>query len=247
MRETAKGGEAPGLPLYLQVSATLRTAILRGIYPVGSRLPTEDELCRRFGVSRHTIREAVRRLREEDLITSRPGSRPLVASPTRTRPIERVGEEIGEDFFDYTIGTRLEVRSMEMTAMTEELAAEAGQSPGEQWLRVEGYRTSVDTGATTCWNSYHIARRYAAVGQLLARQVGPFIPLLEDLFGKRITRISRSVSAVPMPDEHAERFAVAAGSSILAIVTLCQTADRQTAMVNRSLHPGATLRYAIDR
>ncbi len=247
MSESAERGEAPGLPLYLQVSATLRTAILRGIYPVGARLPTEDELCRRFGVSRHTIREALRQLRAEDLITSRPGSRPLVASPAGARPAERIGGEIGEDFFDYTIGTRLEVQSMEMTAMTGELAPAAGRLAGEQWLRVEGYRTSIDTGTTTCWNSYHIARPYAAVGRLLGRQVGPLIPLLEDLFGKRITKITRSVSAVPMPEEHAQRFAVAAGSSSLAIVTRCDTADGRTAMVNRSLHPGATLHYTIDR
>lgn len=247
MSEPAEFGDSPGLPLYLQVSATLRTAILRGIYPIDSRLPTEDELCRRFGVSRYTIREALRRLRADDLITSRPGSRPVVASPGPTRPAERIGGDIGPDFFDYVIGTRLEVRSMEMTAITADLAAETGLPQGEQWLRVEGYRTSIDTGRTTCWNSYHIARQYAAVGPLLARQVGPLIPLLEDLFGKRISRITRSVCAVAMPEEHAERFAVEPGSSTLAIVTRCETADERMAMVNRSLHPGATLHYTIDR
>lgn len=240
-------GDARGLPLYLQVSATLRTAILRGVYPIGSRLPTEDELCRRFGVSRHTIRDALRQLRADGLITSRPGSRPVVASPPPARPAERIGGEIGEDFFDYVIGTRLEVRSMEMTTISAEMTAETGLPHGEQWLRVQGYRTSIDTGRTTCWNSYHIARQYAAVGQLLARQVGPLIPLLEDLFGNRIARITRSVGAVAMPAEHAERFAAAPGSSTLAIVTRCETADDRIAMVNRSLHPGATLTYAIDR
>lgn len=247
MSGSAELGDSPGLPLYLQVSATLRTAILRGIYPIGSRLPTEDELCRRFGVSRHTIREALRQLRGDDLITSRPGSRPIVASPTPARPAERIGGEIGEDFFDYVIGTRLDARSMDVTTITAELAAETGLPQGEQWLCVEGYRTSIDTGRTTCWNSYHIARRYAAVGPLLARQVGPLIPLLEDLFGKRITRITRSVSAVAMTEEHAGRFAAAPGWSALAIVTRCEMADGRIAMVNRSLHPGATLSYTIDR
>ena len=74
-------GQSDGLPLYLQVASTLRTAILRGVYPVGSRVPTEDELCRHFKVSRHTIREALRQLRNDGLITSTPGSRPVVAPP----------------------------------------------------------------------------------------------------------------------------------------------------------------------
>ena len=42
------------------------------MYPVGSQLPTEHELCERFAVSRYTIREALRRLREDNLVASRP-------------------------------------------------------------------------------------------------------------------------------------------------------------------------------
>lgn len=242
--------EIAGLPLYMQVSATLRTAILRGIYPVGSRLPTEEELCRRFKVSRHTIREALRQLRADALISSRPGSRPLVAPPTLPRPAERIGgtdDDIGEDFFDYVIGTRLELKSMEMTPITRDLAAETGLPQGEQWLRVAGYRTAIDGGQTTCWNTYYVDAQYAVLGRLLARHVGPLIPLLEDLFGKRISRITRSMSAVPMPEDHAGRFNVAPGTPTLAIVTRCQTADERIAMVNRSLHPGGTLSYTINR
>ena len=41
---------------YLQVARTLRKEIVDGVYPVGSQLPTEHELCERFAVSRYTIR-----------------------------------------------------------------------------------------------------------------------------------------------------------------------------------------------
>jgi GntR family transcriptional regulator len=245
--DTESAGETGGLPLYLQVSATLRTAILRGIYPVGTRLPTEEELCQRFKVSRHTIREALRQLRADELITSRPGSRPLVASPSIPPPAERIGSDIGPDFFDYVIGTRLELQSMEMTPITRELSAETGLPAGEQWLRVAGYRVGIDSARTTCWNTYYVDAQYAVLGRLLARHVGPLIPLLEDLFGKRISRISRAMSAVPMPEEHAERFEIEPGTPTLAIVTRCQTADDRIAMVNRSLHPGGVLSYAINR
>lgn len=239
--------ETGGMPLYLRVSATLRTAILRGIYPVGTRLPTEEELCLRFKVSRHTIREALRQLRADELITSRPGSRPVVAAPALPRPAERIASDMGKDFFDYTIGTRLELQSMEMAAIDRDVAAETGLPAGEQWLRVEGYRVTVDSDRTTCWNSYFIDSQYAVVGRLLARHVGPVIPLLEDLFGKRIARITRSVSAKPMPEEHAARLAVPAGLPTLAVVTRAETEDERTAMINRSLHPGGVLSYSITR
>ena len=49
---------------YLQVARALRKEIVDGVYPVGSQLPTEHQLCERFSVSRYTVREALRRLRD---------------------------------------------------------------------------------------------------------------------------------------------------------------------------------------
>ena len=61
-------------PLYLQVVRALKDEIVSGVYPVGSQLPTEEELCERFSVSRYTVREALRRLREDSLVSSRQGA-----------------------------------------------------------------------------------------------------------------------------------------------------------------------------
>jgi len=235
-----------GLPLYLQVASTLRTAILRGIYPVGSRMPTEEALCERFKVSRHTIREALRQLRTDGLITSRPGSRPIVAPPTPRRS-EVIAGDIGKDFFDYTIGTRFEIESMETVPLTGVLAEEIGLPAHEQWLCATGYRINVDDGRPTCWNEYYIHEQYALVGRLLARHVGPFIPLLEDLFETRIARITRSIGAVRMPARQAERLGSEAGSPALRIVVRCETPDGAAAMINRSLHPNGVITYAIKR
>ena len=69
---------APTEHRYLQVARALRKEIVDGVYPVGSQLPTEHELCERFAVSRYTVREALRRLREDNLVTSRPRAGTLV-------------------------------------------------------------------------------------------------------------------------------------------------------------------------
>ena len=63
---------------YLQVARTLRKEIVDGVYPVGSQLPTEQQLCERFEVSRYTVREALRRLRDDNLVASRPRAGTLV-------------------------------------------------------------------------------------------------------------------------------------------------------------------------
>ncbi|MEL0628777.1 FadR/GntR family transcriptional regulator [Psychromonas aquatilis] len=50
------------------------TAIIDGVYELNSKLPAETQLCKEFNVSRPILREALARLREDDLIMSRRGS-----------------------------------------------------------------------------------------------------------------------------------------------------------------------------
>jgi len=56
-----------------QISERIREAIVSGQLQVGQRLPTEDELAQTYGVSRPTIREALKRLAAQNLIRSRRG------------------------------------------------------------------------------------------------------------------------------------------------------------------------------
>jgi GntR family transcriptional regulator, transcriptional repressor for pyruvate dehydrogenase complex len=56
-----------------QISEQIREAIVSGELQVGQRLPTEDDLAQRYGVSRPTIREALKRLAAQNLIRSQRG------------------------------------------------------------------------------------------------------------------------------------------------------------------------------
>lgn len=52
----------------------IRRDIAQGQYGMTGRLPSEAELCQRFGVSRPIVREALKELRDEGLIHSRQGA-----------------------------------------------------------------------------------------------------------------------------------------------------------------------------
>ncbi len=56
------------------VLETLLADIMRGTYPPGARLPAERELSKLLGASRPTLREALRRLGEWQLVEPRRGS-----------------------------------------------------------------------------------------------------------------------------------------------------------------------------
>ncbi|GHD22368.1 FadR/GntR family transcriptional regulator [Tianweitania populi] len=56
-----------------QVADSIREAIMDGRLKMDERLPTEEELARRFGISRPTVREALKRLAAQNLIQSKRG------------------------------------------------------------------------------------------------------------------------------------------------------------------------------
>src|SRR6185437_7483241 len=59
--------------LYEQVLEDLLNRIRRGDHKPGEMLPTEEELCRRYGVSRITIRRAMTELASQFLVVRKRG------------------------------------------------------------------------------------------------------------------------------------------------------------------------------
>lgn len=74
-------------PLYLQLEADLKQAIKSKKYLPGDRLPSEDELCRQYDVSRITVRRAIQELTNQNLLEKHRGKGTFVTQPVRSVPI----------------------------------------------------------------------------------------------------------------------------------------------------------------
>ena len=76
----------PGLPLWQRLQADLRARVEAGEFD--AEFPGEHALTAQYGVSRHTVREALRGLRAEGLVTAARGRQPRLADPARiTQPL----------------------------------------------------------------------------------------------------------------------------------------------------------------
>lgn len=73
---TGGGGEAA----YRTLARNLRSAILKGDYANGTRLPTEAELAEQYGLSRQTVRRAFHDLVSEGMVYRVPGRGTFVAT-----------------------------------------------------------------------------------------------------------------------------------------------------------------------
>ena len=100
-------------PIWASIAALLRAEIAQGLYPAGSKLPTEAALSSRFGVNRHTVRQALAALADEGLVLARRGAGVFVAAAPRT---------------DYALGRRVRFQQN---------VAASGRTPSREVLRIE--------------------------------------------------------------------------------------------------------------
>lgn len=76
------------VPIYHQLKALIREQIESGLWRPGDRIPTEEDLCRLYGISRSPVRQALKELVYEGVLIRCPGVGTFVsdASPRQTSP-----------------------------------------------------------------------------------------------------------------------------------------------------------------
>jgi GntR family transcriptional regulator len=124
------------LPLWAQVLADLRRRLARGEFD--AHFPGDEELTAHYGVSRHTVREAVRRLQAEGVIERGRGRGTFVRGPVIEQPLDAF----------YSLFRSVEAQGFVQRSIVRQLAerrdAEAaevlGCAPGEPLIYLERLR-----------------------------------------------------------------------------------------------------------
>src|SRR6185503_4095210 len=122
-------------PRYQRVADDLTKRIGSGRYPVGGNLPTEMELCEQYGISRHTVREALRQVRDAGLISRRRRVGTEVVARTPTANYRQPTNSIS-DLLQYAEETQLSVLQTKRVACGPTLAGMLECDEGTVWLRV---------------------------------------------------------------------------------------------------------------
>ncbi len=193
-------------PLYRQVANLLIEDIASGRYEVGGLLPPEPELVKAYGVSRHTLREAVRHVQSLGMIERRQGHGTRIKSVQENR---RYALSINtfDDVEQHGYFTHLVDIETEMVTADGALGRELPCDEGARLLKISCYR--VPTNSTlpipTARNETYIVERYAAVLDEIETLDGPLYGLIERRFGERVGEIVQEISAVTLTPAAAQR------------------------------------------
>lgn len=232
---------------YLQIVNILQARIASGIYPVGTLLPTEVDLCAEFSVSRYTVREALRRLTALGLVSRRQGSGTIVER-TETKQGYFFALRSLTELFQYALDTHFKVTAVEEVALTAKIAGEIGGARGERWTRVTGLRSVSKDGPPFSLTKSYIPRRLAWVAPELPGCIGPFYAHIEKRANEPILKADQHISAAKMDAGMAKALGVADGEVSLLMMR-CYMSAKGTLIASYNWHIASDFTYhmAIQR
>lgn len=127
------------VPLYYQLEKVLRRRILTGKFKPDQAVPTEKELCREFGVSRTTVRQALLSLESDDLIRREQGRGTFVAF-RQNKPLQFRLFGTVDDLFHLGVRTILKLQSKKLISPSPEILRDMKLDPREKVYLFAGLR-----------------------------------------------------------------------------------------------------------
>jgi GntR family transcriptional regulator len=243
---TRKQSQAPAAAKrYQQVANTLIEEIRSGHRAVGDSLPGELELVTHFDVSRHTVREALRRLEELGLIGRRQGVGTIVLS---REPVESYVQAVRAPaaLLQYPEGSRLAVLEVQTVKAGRALARLIGCKTGSRWLHVSCLRRFDDSRPPVCWADLYLLPDHEGIVAQIGRQPGLVHELIEREHSRQVASVHISIMARSVAARIAAALGVAANSPSLTVVRRYTDRDGALFLASVSEHPGDRFTYTMN-
>ncbi|HQZ45456.1 MAG TPA: GntR family transcriptional regulator [Usitatibacteraceae bacterium] len=232
-------------PQYVLVAQSLMDDIAGGRYPVGSLLPAEFDLCTQFGVSRHTVREALRRLQERGLVTRQRGIGTCVKAARAEGRYVQSTSAIA-DLPRYVEDTRLVTTATQDVIADEALAERLPCPAGQRWVKVSCLRYAGKSKLPMALTEIYIHAAYGGIRKLVGAMKVPVHQLLESKYGVAIVEVAQEIRATAIGAADARRLGVKAGSAGLLVTRRYFGDNDRLVEVAVNLHPADRFSHSMS-
>ena len=198
------------LPLWYQLAQILRSEILGGELAAGAQVPPEVELARRYGVSVVTVRQALRSLEEEALISRQRGRGTFVTpGPHRRKELRLMGS--AESVIAQQIAEETEVLEQSVIPVPAAVAEHFGGEREVHFFR----RLRRDQGLPLNYALNYVLPEYGSqVDAKLLRRY-PMLKILRDVLGVKLSHVQIAIEARRATREVAQPLGVDVMSPVL--------------------------------
>lgn len=232
-------------PRYLELADELREEVLRGDYSDPGDFPTESVLCKKFDVSRFTVREALRKLTDEGLIARKRGSGTIVQPATARagalhQPLSNVGE-----ILQYAHDTAISFEKLPAQEVPAKIAEQIGMASKKKWFVFHGKRLKPGRkrpiAVTVVWLNPELAGAIDKIDINGATLFGQ----IEEHAGVTVSRVTQDIQAIAAPKNFSGDLGLEEGDPILRILRCFFDENDRLLEISASYHPGERFAYSM--
>lgn len=223
-------------PLYSTLADMLAREIHDGKYPPATTLPSEKELTERYGVSRQTVRFALRMLRDRGLISSHPGIGTIVREPIQSQGKFKALNS-AEDLLQFVGDTEMHALSRREVIVDEALGEMVECNPGLLLSEATFVRKTPGAELPMSYLKIYVPARYAAAQERPTISNTPVYQTIEKLFNVRVCEIRQDVTATVLDEELADILKAPVGEPALQMTRFYYDANQSLVQVTLSYYP----------
>jgi DNA-binding GntR family transcriptional regulator len=203
-------------PLYLSLAQALKRDIDEGRYPVGSLLPTEEAIATRYAVSRHTVRQALRELKEDGVISAHPGIGTRVRARTEATRFFSGINTVG-DLLQFVESTEMQVLRRKEVIADDAFAAQFQCKPGQAWLEMSLLRKVGNSKRPLGYVQAYVRPEYAPALGRDKSYSRPIYSVIEERCGVRVVEILQEITAANLDAAMARALKTKEGEAAMRI------------------------------
>lgn len=244
MLTSALDKESP-IPLYLQLARRLEGLIAEGALPVGSRLPGEDELARRFRLNRNTVRHALSLLVQYGVVQKERGVGSFVRRGRVLTPVHSLDRMTSflDDFELGSVAIEDTILTQDRLPAPSDLAAKLGLRPGGHLVRIERLRLA-DGMPFVLERQYYDFRTFGRLLELDIR--GSMYQLLIREFQADLHHSVQTLRAVRPPADIARRLRLPAETPCMFLESIAFDSSDRPLEVLQSYYRGDRYTFRVE-
>lgn len=232
------------IPYYLQLIELLKIQIQGGTWQPGDRIPSEQELCSAYGVSRTVVRQALRELEIENIITRRKGKGTFIAKPKINEGLIQKLTGFYQDMVERGLVPVTQVLHQRVIPATNKIARYLDITIGTEVVDICRLRFINDEPIqlVTTYIPLRISPGLAAV-DLTNRSLYEYLEKENNI---KIARGKRYLEAILASEEEAALLDIEEGDPLIMLDSVSFTETGQVIEYYHAVHRGDRTRFEVE-
>ena len=232
------------IPFYIQLREVLEARILGGEWQPGDRLPTEQEMCATYDVSRTVVRQTLLEMENKGLIIKRRGKGSFVAKPKIREGLVQKLTGFYHDMAEQGHVTRTEVLHHEVEPAKPTVALHLELERGTPVFSIERLRFVNDEPIVLVHTYVPRDLCPGLVDVDLTNR--SLYSTLEDDFGLILSHGRRTIEAVIAGEREAHYFDIETGAPLISLQSVSYLHDGTPIEYFHAFHRGDRSRFVVN-